>query len=113
MDEKYKYIEPLIESIEAYSKTGVELVKLKTVDKVADGTSSMVAWLPVIIALILFFIIINFGLALWIGSMLEMIYMGFFIVAGFYALVGIILFIFKDKWIKKPLYVSMINQMLN
>lgn len=113
MDEKYKYIEPLIESIEAYSKTGVELVKLKTVDKVADGTSSMVAWLPVIIALILFFIIVNFGLALWIGSMLEMIYMGFFIVAGFYAIVGVILFIFKDKWIKKPLYVSMINQMLN
>ncbi|MBK6285922.1 MAG: hypothetical protein IPF54_27460 [Draconibacterium sp.] len=113
MDEKYKYIEPLIESIEAYSKTGVELVKLKTIDKVADGTSSMVAWLPVIIALILFFIIVNFGLALWIGSMLEMIYMGFFIVAGFYALAGIILYIFKDKWIKKPLYVSMINQMLN
>ena len=113
MDEKYKYIEPLIESIEAYSKTGVELVKLKTIDKVADGTSSMVAWLPVIIALILFFVIVNFGLALWIGSMLEMIYMGFFIVAGFYALAGIILYIFKDKWIKKPLYVSMINQMLN
>ena len=113
MDEKYKYIEPLIESVEAYSKTGIELVKLKTIDKVADGTSSMVAWLPVIIALILFFVIVNFGLALWIGSMLEMIYMGFFIVAGFYALVGIILFIFKDKWIKKPLYVSIINQMLN
>jgi hypothetical protein len=113
MDEKYKYIEPLIESIETYSKTGIELVKLKTIDKVADGTSSMVAWLPVIIALILFFVIVNFGLALWIGSMLEMIYMGFFIVAGFYALVGIILFIFKDKWIKKPLYVSIINQMLN
>jgi hypothetical protein len=113
MDEKLKYIEPLIESIEAYSKTGVELVKLKTVDKVADGTSSMVAWLPMIIAMILFFIIVNFGLALWIGSMLEMIYMGFFIVAGFYALAGIILYIFKDKWIKKPLYVSMINQMLN
>ncbi len=94
MDEKYKYIEPLIESIEAYSKTGVELVKLKTIDKVADGTSSMVAWLPVIIALILFFIIVNFGLALWIGSMLEMIYMGFFIVAGFYALAGIILLYF-------------------
>jgi pheromone shutdown protein TraB len=113
MDEKYKYIEPLIESIEAYSKTSIELVKLKTVDKVADGTSSMVAWLPVIIALILFFIIVNFGLALWIGAMLEMIYMGFFIVAGFYALVGVILYIVKDKWIKKPLYGSMINQMLN
>ncbi len=112
MEEKYKYIEPLIERVEAYSKTSIELVKLKTVDKVADGTSSLFAWLPIVIALILFFTILNFGLALWIGALLEMVYMGFFIVAGFYALVGIILFIFKDKWIKNPMYVSMINQML-
>lgn len=113
MEEKYKYIEPLIESVENYSKTSIELIKLKTIDKVADGTSSMIAWMPVIISIILFFIIVNFGLALWIGALLEMVYMGFFIVAGFYALAGIILYIFKDKWIKKPLYISIINQMLN
>ncbi len=113
MEEKYKYIEPLVESVETYTKTSIELIKLKTVDKVADGTSSMIAWIPVIISLILFFIIANFGLALWIGAMLELDYMGFFIVAGFYALIGIILFIFKDKWIKKPLYISIINNMLN
>ncbi len=113
MEEKHKNIESIFESVETYSKTSIELVKLKTIDKVAEGTSSMIAWMPVIISLILFFIIANFGLALWVGAMLEMVYMGFFIVSGFYALVGIILFIFKDKWIKKPLYVSMINQMLN
>ncbi len=112
MEEKFKYIEPLLESMEAYGKTSIDLIKLKTVDKVADGTSSMIAWMPVIISLILFFIIVNFGLALWIGAMLELVYMGFFIVAGFYALVGILLFVFKDKWIKKPLYVSIINEML-
>ena len=113
MEERFKYIEPLIESVEAYSKTSIELVKLKTVDKVADGTSSIIAWLPVIIALILFFITANFGLALWIGAMLQMVYMGFFIVATFYALAAIILYLTKDKWIKKSLYVSIINQMLN
>lgn len=112
MEEKHKYIEPLIESVEAYSKTSIDLIKLKTIDKVAEGTSSMIAWMPVIISLILFFITVNFGLALWIGAMLEMIYMGFFIVSGFYAFVGLLLYIFKDKWIKKPLYVSMINEML-
>jgi hypothetical protein len=113
MEEKFKYIESLIESAEAYGKTSVELVKLKTVDKVAEGVSSIVAWSAVIIALILCFTILNFGLALWIGDMLDKDYMGFFIVAGFYAFVGILLFVFRNKWIKKPLQNSMIDQMLN
>lgn len=113
MEEKFKYIETLIESAETYGKTSAELVKMKTVDKVADGASSVVAWTSVIIALILFFIILNFGLALWIGDMLDKVYLGFLIVAGFYALIGFILLVFKNKWIKKPLYNSIINQMLN
>jgi hypothetical protein len=114
MEEKYKYIDSLLESAETYGKTSVELIKLKTVDKVADCTSSFVAWAAVIIALILFFITLNFGLAYLIGDLLgQKTYIGFFIVAGFYGLAGLILFIFKDKWIKKPLNNSMINQMLN
>ncbi len=112
MEEKYKYFESLIESAENYGKTSVELIKLKTVDKVADGTSSFVAWSAIVIALILCFTILNFGLALWIGDMLNKVYLGFFIVAGFYALIGVVLFIFRNKWIKKPLYKSMINNML-
>jgi hypothetical protein len=114
MEEKFKYIDSLLSSAETYGKTSVELVKLKTVDKVADGTSSLVAWTAVVIALILFFITLNFGLAYLIGDLLgQKTYIGFFIVAGFYGLAGLILFIFKDKWIKKPLNNSLINQMLN
>lgn len=114
MEEKYKYIGSLLESAETYSKTSIDLIKLKTVDKVADGTSSLVAWTAVVIALVLFFITLNFGLAYLIGDLLgQKTYIGFFIVAAFYALAGLILYIFKDKWIKKPLNNSMINQMLN
>jgi hypothetical protein len=114
MEEKYKYMDSLVNSTEEYAKTSIELIKLKTVDKVADGTSSIVAWTAVVIALILFFITLNFGLAFWIGDLLgQKAYLGFFIVAAFYGLAGLILFFFKDKWIKKPLNNSMINQMLN
>jgi len=48
-----------------------------------------------------------------LGALMGQAYIGFFIVAGFYVLVAIILFIFRNKWIKKPLNDSMINQMLN
>jgi hypothetical protein len=113
MEEKIKYFDSLIESAETYGKTSVDLIKLKTVDKVADGTSSLVAWTAVVIALILFFITLNFGVALWLGKLMGESYLGFFTVAAFYGLAGFILFVFKDKWIKKPLNNSMINQMLN
>jgi len=113
MEEKIKHFDSLVNKAEAYAQTSVELIKLKTVDKVADGTSSLVAWSAVVIALILFFVSLNFGLALWIGALMGQSYLGFFIVAGFYGLAGLLLFIFKNKWIKKPLNDSMINQMLN
>lgn len=113
MEEQFKNFDTLIEKAEAYGKTTVELVKLKAVDKVADGTSSIVAWTAVIIALILFFITLNFGVALWLGELMGDIYIGFFVVAGFYGVVGLILYLFRNKWIKKPLNDSIINQMLN
>lgn len=113
MEEKYKMLEELWASAETYGKTNVELIKLKTVDKVADGASSMVAWAAVVIALVLFFITLNFGIALLVGELVGKPYLGFLIVAAFYGLVGLILYLFKDKWIKKPLNNSMINNMMN
>jgi len=40
MEEKYKFIDSLVSSAETYGKTSVELMKLKTVDKVADIVST-------------------------------------------------------------------------
>lgn len=112
MEKQLKQFDNLIERADNYAKTSVDLIKLKTIDKVADGTSSFVAWSAVIIAAILFFITLNFGLAFWLGAILEKIYLGFFIVAGFYAIVGFILYLFRNKWIKKPMNDSMVNEML-
>lgn len=113
MEEKYKFIDSLVSSAETYSKTSIELMKLKTVDKVADIVSTLVASLPVVIALTLFFITLNFGISLWLGALLGQSYLGFFVVAAFYGLAGIVLYLFRNKWIKKPLNNSMINEMLN
>lgn len=113
MEEKYKMLEELMASAETYGKTNLELLKLKTIDKVADGASSMVAWATVVIALVLFFITLNFGIALFVGDLVGKSYLGFLIVAAFYGLAAFILYLFKDKWIKKPLNNSMINNMMN
>jgi hypothetical protein len=43
----------------------------------------------------------NVGIALWLGELLGKVFYGFFAVAAFYILIGIIIHFFLNKWIKR------------
>ena len=103
----------LVERAEQYGKANVELYRLKMIDKSAEVVSTMATKLAVIIFFTLFFLILNVGIALWIGDLLGKSYLGFFSVAAFYAIAGILLYAFRDKWIKTPIRNSIILQALN
>jgi len=112
MEEQTNSIESLIEKGEQYGKTTIELLKLKTLDKSADVASNLVSWLIVIIFVVLFFLILNIGVALWLGELLGKSYYGFFVVSGFYALLALIFGIFRKQLIKDPLNNSIVEQVL-
>lgn len=112
MDEQQSLIESLIEKGEQYGKTTIELLKLKTLDKSADVVSTLISWSIVIIFAVLFFLILNIGVALWIGELMGKSYYGFFAVSGFYALLGIIFSIFRKQLVKNPVNNSIITQVL-
>lgn len=112
MEDQANLVESLIEKSEQYGKTTLELLKLKTLDKSADVTSTLVSWLIVVIFAVLFFLILNIGVALWLGDLLGKSYYGFFVVSGFYALLALIFGIFRKQLIKKPVNESIINQVL-
>ncbi|HNZ71214.1 MAG TPA: hypothetical protein PKJ43_01255, partial [Prolixibacteraceae bacterium] len=86
MESPGDHIESLIEKGEQYGKTTLELVKLKTIDKGAGALSELISWGIVIIFAVVFFTLANIALALWIGSLLQTMYLGFVIVASFYGL---------------------------
>jgi hypothetical protein len=44
---------------------------------------------------------LNLGIAFWLGEILGEVFYGFFIVAAFYILTGLIIRIFLNKWIKR------------
>jgi hypothetical protein len=113
MEEQKGLIESLIEKGEQYGKTTIELLKLKTLDKSADVVSNLVSWLIVVIFILMFFLILNIGVALWLGELLGNSYFGFFAVAGFYALFALIFGIFRKQLIKKPVSNSIIKQVLD
>lgn len=110
MENQASLIETLFEKTEHYTRSSVELYKLKAIDKSADVISSLVSRLAVVVFITLFFPVLNIGIALWIGEMLGKFYYGFFIVAGFYALVGMVVYIFRKRWIKTPVQNSIITQ---
>jgi hypothetical protein len=112
MNQQTGLIEELIEKVEQYGKTTIELLKLKTLDKSSDVISNLISWLIVVIFAVLFFLILNIGLALWIGEIMGKSYYGFFVISGFYALLALIFGIFRKQLIKNPVNNSIIEQVL-
>lgn len=111
MDNNVTAIELLFERAENYSKTSVELVKLKIIDKTAHVMSSLVTRLVITIVVALFILSITVGLSLWMGELLGKTYYGFFVTAGFYALVGAVVYAFRNQWIKGPISNTIITQL--
>jgi len=101
-----------LKKAEAYAKTNVELLKLKTIDKSADIFSSLAMRLATVVVIILVTLMVNIGLALWIGELIGKSYIGFFIVTIFYLLIAVILHFFGNRLIKAPINDSIITQML-
>ncbi|MGV8139860.1 MAG: hypothetical protein AB2L20_32135 [Mangrovibacterium sp.] len=113
MDERETLIESLIEKGEQYGKTTLELIKLKTLDKTANVASDLVSWLIIVIFAILFFLILNIGIALWLGDLLGKSCYGFFVIAGFYGILALVFGVFRKQLIKRPVNNSIITQVLD
>ncbi len=105
-------IATLFERVEEYGKSTMELLKLNAIDKSADVVSSLVSRLAVLMTLALSIIIINIGIALWIGKTLGENYYGFLIIGLFYTFATLLLHVFRNQWVKNPISNSIIKQML-
>jgi len=113
METHTNQIELLAERIEAYAKTTLALSKLKSVQMTTVVVATLVARLSVIAMASLFILVLNIGIALLLGEVLGRAYWGFFIVAGFYLVAGIVLHFFLHTWIKKPITDLIIVQALS
>ncbi len=112
MEPQESTIDLLLERAETYGKTSFELSKLVALETAAHVVTSLIWRISVLIMISLFVLVLNIGIALWLGGLLGKIYYGFFIVAGFYLIAGIVLHFFLHKWIKTPIINLIIKQAL-
>lgn len=106
-------MENLSESVEAYSITTFELAKLKALQTTSVVASSLVSRLSVVLAVSLFALVFNIGIALWLGDLLGKNYYGFFVVAAFYLVAAAVLHYFLPRWIRRTIGDLIIKEALD
>lgn len=101
MEGKGSVLETLIESAEELGKTSFELLKYKALDKATFAVSTIVLNIAVIFIGVLFIVMLSVGISVWIGYALDKLYLGFLIVAAFYAILAIVMYFMFGASIKK------------
>jgi len=87
----------MIETIKEYTSKRSDLLKIQATEK-SSISAGVIAYLVVLLVAFTFFIILfNFGVAFFIGKLLNNTSYGFLIVAAFYLLITLIVVTFKKR----------------
>jgi phosphoglycerol transferase MdoB-like AlkP superfamily enzyme len=102
MGKTTEHIERFFVEAGEYIETKTELWKLKLADRISDAISGTVMIVMLAVIGFLFVLLISVGISLWLGELTGKTYYGFFIVGAFYALLALIFYIFRQRWLKVP-----------
>ncbi len=112
MESPERSVKDLFEKTEQYSQTTLKWLKLTVLDISVTVLTTIYSRIISGIFLGMSVLVFTIGAALFLGDFFVKSYYGFFVVAGFYFLVGIICHFFLHKWIKKTMSESLIKKAL-
>jgi hypothetical protein len=101
MEEEYS-LKKTADHIKQYAEAKMDLFRLELTDRIANTVSSLSSILLITILSLFMFLFLSIGVAMWINKIYVDSSMGFFIVGGFYLLITILLYAFREKLIKVP-----------
>jgi hypothetical protein len=102
--------EKLLSYIKEYLETRFNLASLAIREKISEVVSSIAAAFILGLLMVFIFLFAGIGTALWLGDYFESTSIGFFCVTGFYAVITLLLFFNRDKWIKEPIVDAIIKK---
>jgi len=113
MENKPTSLEELFEKLRDYADTRIDLFKLKSIQKVSGFMSAVIVSVILIIILSTVILCITIGAALLIGALIGKTYLGFFIVAALYLIIGLVLYSKRGKIIKTPVSNKLIRELMD
>ena len=94
--------EVLVDHLKKYIATNIEKVRLEFVERTAVIVAGLINQLVVGIVFLLFIVTVSIGLGIYLSTFFDNNFAGFFIVAGVYLLLGIIMLASGKKMIEEP-----------
>lgn len=101
MKEREEEEQRFIDKIKEYINVRKELTILTIADKGSQLFANLVTDSIVIVFFILAFLFGSLGLSFYLSEVIGNTYSGFLIVAGFYLLLALIVYVIKDKYLEK------------
>jgi hypothetical protein len=103
-------IEALYDKSKEYAETQMELFRLKAIDKASTMISSLASRLIYIVIFLIGLFLLNIALGFWLGEIFGKVYYGFFCLAAFYFIVGLIVFAISKNSIGNPIRNALIDK---
>lgn len=100
----------LKEDIEDYIETKVDILKLKTIDKTGSALSSAIVGVAAAVLGLFILQFLSFAAAYAIGYVTGHYSIGFLCVAGFYILLTVLIFVFKEKFVTIPIINTLLKK---
>lgn len=106
-------IETLTDDFKAYLQSYQELVQMQITERIAVLSARFISQIYIGIAFAFCLLFISLSLAFYLSVLLNNTYLGFAIVAGFYLLVLIILYLGRKPLVENPTTNNIIRKLLN
>lgn len=111
MSEEFEKIESLVDQFKEYANTRLSQLKLSIAEKISKVAALMIAFVVVALVFFIFFVLLCGAAALAIGEWVHSMWLGFLIMSGIVLLIAFILWISKDRWLRKPIMNKLIEVM--
>lgn len=102
--------ENLVHNVREYAETRLNYLILDAQEKIADTAGGIISGVVLAVMGLFLLFFLSIGAAWYIGEVTGKAFIGFFSVAGFYAVLGIILYAMRHSMFHKPVANSLIKK---
>ena len=111
MEKAFAKVEELADTIKAYADIRIESFKLNAAEKSSAVLANLLAALAAAFFFIFFLSLASISLSVFLNEWIGKPWVGFLIVAGFYLIIGIVLWAAKGRIIRMPVMNAIIKQL--
>jgi len=102
-------IEALVSELKDYVNTRVDQVKLVIAEKLSKILAYTLTVLTMVLMIFLILVLVSVSAAIAIGQRINNLWLGFIIVAGFCLILGLIMWMARDRMFRKRIMNKMIS----